>query len=80
MGNCIATPYEPDIHRVAASIIATRSMTAEKAMEMANTKHYRRHIRTFTPANCAELLRGVYTKYLGLSQDGVRLGERPLFQ
>ena len=80
VGGCVACKYEPDVHRVAAAILATKGGTAETAMESAMSKHYRRHIRTFTPSNASELLRGVRGKYLALSQAGEANGERPLFQ
>lgn len=78
---CIVAKHEPDVHRVAAAIVKTRGFTAEKAVEEAMTsKHYKKHIRTFTPPNCSEKLEGVRLKYKALSQDAEARGERPLFQ
>ena len=79
-GSCIAKKYEPDVHRVAAHIIRDRNCSAEVAMRIALNPHYRRHIRTFTPENCAELLEQLYQKYLKLSNECVERNERPLFQ
>lgn len=80
VGSCIAKKYEPDVHRVAGSIIKSKGCTAERAMEFAMNPHYRRHIRTFTPHDCAERLWAVYNKYLALSNLSVEKGERPLYQ
>lgn len=78
---CIVAKHDPDVHRVAASIVKTRGFTAEKAIEETMTsKHYKRHIRTSTPRNCSELLEGVRLKYKTLSQEAEARGERPLFQ
>lgn len=80
VGSCIATKYEPDVHRVAASIINTRGCTAENAMMLATNNHYRRFIRTFTPHDCANRLRAVCEKYLKLSNEWKDKGARPLYQ
>ena len=78
---CIVAKHDPDVHRVAASIVKTRGFTAEKAIEETMTsKHYKRHIRTSTPRNCSELLEGVRLEYKTLSQEAEARGERPLFQ
>jgi len=80
VGLCIAMRHEPDIHRVAASIIKNKGCTAEEAMVLATNKHYKKHIRTFTPPDCVQRLRAVRDKYLKLSNESKARGERPLFQ
>ncbi|CAN0256206.1 unnamed protein product, partial [Scytosiphon promiscuus] len=79
VGQCIAKMHEPDIHRVAASIIETTGATAEDAMKRVLTPHYRRFIRTSTPPDIVERLEAVYEKYLKLSNECKERGERPLY-
>ncbi|CAM9279053.1 unnamed protein product [Hapterophycus canaliculatus] len=79
VGQCIAKMHEPDIHRVAENIIDTKRVSAENAMQMALTPHYRRFIRTSTPPDIAERLQAVYEKYLKLSNACKERGERPLY-
>eukprot|EP00752_Nemacystus_decipiens_P003416 g3162.t1 len=81
VSSCIVKKHEPDVHRVAVSIIKTKGVTAEKAFEEATvSKHYKKYIRGSTRPDGAEQLQAVCDKFLQLSLEAEERGERPLFQ